>query len=203
MQQIVDDPGREVLGRLEAAEDHLEAVGGSSRNWRGAGTGWSRPSPDADSAASSRYGEHERLERQRSTAVDAFKRLATAGVVRHAAEVRDWPDTPSVDWSETAACWLPAGSPMREKVAYDDTARNAATNLTRAFQELTVALPPELQVVPRTEHDVAIYSVVYDAQERSLFELAELLQADVRARERRHQRGGRPHHRRVPVRRDS
>ena len=87
-----------------------------------------------------------------------------------------------------------------EKVAYDDAARNrAATNLTRAFQELTVALPPELQVVPRTEHDVAIYSVVYDAQERSLFELAELLQADVRPRAP-HQRGGRPHHRRVPVR---
>ena len=46
MQQIVDDPtGREVLGRLEAAEGDSMRSGDSLRNWRGAGTGWSRPSP--------------------------------------------------------------------------------------------------------------------------------------------------------------
>ena len=188
MQQIVDDPtGQEVLGRLEAAEGHLEAVRGQLEELEGRWDGLVEAVARADSAASSRHGEHERARTQRSTAVDAFKRLATAGVVRHAAEVRDWPDTPVVDWSETAALLVARRiADALEKVAYDDAARNrAATNLTRAFQELTVALPPELQVVPRTEHDVAIYSVVYDAQERSLFELAELLQADVRARERR------------------
>src|SRR4029453_8331103 len=70
MQQIVDDPtGREVLGRLEAAEGELDAVRGQLEELEGWWDGLVEAVARADSAASSRHGDHERARTQRSIAV--------------------------------------------------------------------------------------------------------------------------------------
>jgi len=179
--------GQEVLTELREAERELgdvnRGLGELAGGWDDLVAAAARAERDVEITENA----HEQAREQRAAIAAAFKRLAVSGLVRHAANVDGWPQTEPTDWSETTALQVARRTAEAlQAVDHDEHARNrAATNLNRAFQQLTVALPTELPVTPRTEHGVAVYAVVYDARERSLFGLADLLAHDIRTRERR------------------
>jgi uncharacterized protein (TIGR02680 family) len=188
LEDIVDTTDAEqVLADLAEAEQELRLVEQRQeelgRGWEGLVSAVARSqaaTEDADKALA-------RERTNRTTSVASFRSLADLGIVQDATNTGEWPEASPREWSETTALHVARRiAETISNVRFDEEARNrTATNLNRAFQELTVAMPPELQVLPRIEHDVAIYTIVYDAGERSLFELANLLAADIRAREQR------------------
>jgi uncharacterized protein (TIGR02680 family) len=187
LRQVVDADGQDVLARLEAAGTRLDAVEGRLSDLEEAWDSLVAAVARAEQAVASSEQAQVEARQQRTVAVGTFRQLTGAGLVTQAVDLPDWPDGPPQEWSETAALQVArrVAEALRD-VPYDEAARGRrATSLNRAFQELTVAMPPELQATPRTEHDVAIYAVVHDARECSLFELAELLGADIRARQLR------------------
>src|SRR5919198_372535 len=186
--KIVDSTDAEqVLAELAEAEAELRLVKQRQEHLEGGWEGLVSAVARSQAAAEDADNALETARTSRTTVVISFRNLADLGIVQDATKIGDWPQASPREWSETTALYV--ARRIAEALSngrFDEEARNRTlTNVNRAFQELTVAMPTELQVLPRIEHEVALYTVVYDAGERSTFELANLLAADIRAREQR------------------
>jgi uncharacterized protein (TIGR02680 family) len=125
----------------------------------------------------------------RTRAATRFQHLAAAGLIAAAVDLEPGtlPEASPLEWAERPT--LEVARRVAEATAgleIDEESRNRRESaVQKSFQQLTVALPPELGLTPHRRHEVLTYSVVYARRERSTIELAQLLAEDIADRERR------------------
>ena len=147
--KIVDSTDAEqVLAELAEAEAELRLVKQRQEHLEGGWEGLVSAVARSQAAAEDADNALETARTSRTTVVISFRNLADLGIVQDATKIGDWPQASPREWSETTALYV--ARRIAEALGngrFDEEARNRTlTNVNRAFQELTVAMPTELQV---------------------------------------------------------